>query len=82
MLCLPGAAGRGLAACAALIGLLVGFVTVTLITNMAFFFWILLAFVSSTLPAKRGISTLLPPRRSDLWGQKPGFEPDPIRSRA
>jgi len=52
------------AACAALIGMLIGFVTVTLITNMAFFFWILLAFVSATLPAERGISTLIPPRRA------------------
>lgn len=67
------------AACAALIGLLIGFVTVTLITNMAFFFWILLSFVSTTLPAERGLSVLLPPRRSVVPGQRLGL---PIRSRA
>ncbi len=64
------------AACAALVGLLIGFVTVTLITNMAFFFWILLAFVSATLPEERGISTLLPPRRAHRFD-----EALPIRSR-
>jgi hypothetical protein len=72
-----GGADR-LAACAALLGLLVGFVTVTLITNMAFFFWILLAFVSATLPAERGISILLPPRRDGLRVQRFAF----TRSRA
>jgi hypothetical protein len=56
-------------------------VTVTLITNMAFFFWILLAFVSATLPEERGIATLLPPRRAPTPAYR-FAEKLPIRSRA